>query len=112
MATVQVSRADRNACLQAIAAGYSAAFIARSATQGARQQRAPIENETRCVAMIRYRGYRIDAVVADTAWQPRIEDPKGEPCPIASSSTTRQEALIAASLHVNTLIASTPKRWT
>jgi hypothetical protein len=61
--------------------------------------------------MIRYRGYGIDAVVAEAAWQSLVEDPKGEPRTIASLSATRRDALLAASLHVNALIASTPKRW-
>jgi hypothetical protein len=61
--------------------------------------------------MISYRGYCIDAVVAGAAWWSLVENPKGESCPIATSSATRREALMAASLHVNTLIASTPKLW-
>ena len=62
--------------------------------------------------MIRYRGFRIDAVVAEAGcWQSLVEDSKGELCPIATSSTTRQDALMVASLHVNVLIARTPRRW-
>jgi len=62
-------------------------------------------------SMIKYRGYRIDAVVAGAAWWSLVEDPKGESCPIETTSATRQEALMAASLHVNALIAATPGRW-
>jgi hypothetical protein len=61
--------------------------------------------------MMKYRGYRIDAVAADAAWRTLVENPNGEPCPIATSSATRQDALLAASLNVNAWIASTPRRW-
>ena len=61
--------------------------------------------------MIRYRGYRIEAVVAGAGWWSLVENPKCESCPIETTSATRQEALMAASLLVNTLIASTPARW-